>query len=131
MTLNLSKTLSKYPPKKSNFLIAMLEKGIVSVAAKTANITEATAHKWLNGGLDETLEKMRLEMIEEALNRIKLACSSAVDTMLEILNDKSNSAGIRLKASTIIIDTTMKIREQQQIIDKLEALEERIDDDKS
>lgn len=131
MGQNLPRKLSKYPQKQSNFLLAMLEAGIISIAAKTANISEATAHKWLNGGLSDVLEEMRLEMIESALNRIQVACSSAVETMLEILNDKSNPASIRLRASTTILDTTLKIREQQQIIDKLEALEERIDDDKS
>ena len=101
MSLKLSKKLSKYPPKQSNFLIAMFEKGIVSIAAKTANVTEATAHKWLNGGLNETLEEMRLEMIDAALNKIQVACNSAVDTLIEILNDKSNSASIRLKCSIL------------------------------
>jgi len=129
MVLNLPEKLSGYPQKQSDFLIAMLDTGIISEAAKRAHITEATAHKWLNNGLDKVLKEMRAELIDEALNKLQLACTFAVDTLLEILSNKENPLSIRLKASTFVLDATFKIREQEQIIDRLDALEERIDED--
>lgn len=131
MVLNLPEKLSGYPQKQSDFLIAMLDTGIISEAAKRAHITEATAHKWLNGGLSKELKTLRAGLIEESLNKLQLACDFAVETLLEIMKDKSTPVGVKLKTCTTILDTTLKLREQEQIIDRLEALEERIDDDKS
>lgn len=131
MRLNLPEKIGGYPKKQSDFLIAMLDTGIISESAKRANVTEATAHKWLNEGLNKELKALRAGLIEESLNKLQLTCALAVDTLYDILNNKDNALSIRLKASTFILDTTMKIREQEQIIERLEALEERIDDDKS
>ena len=51
MAIKLPEKLSGYTKKQSDFLISLLDTGIISEAAKKANITESTAHKWLNNGL--------------------------------------------------------------------------------
>lgn len=128
MDLNLPEKLSGYTQKQSDFLIAMLDGGIISEAAKKADISEATAHKWLNNGLDKELRTIRANIIEKHLNKLQLASGLAVQTLIDILEDKNTSAGSKLKASTIILGTTMKIREQEEILNRLEALEEQVEE---
>jgi len=128
MSMNLPEKISGYSKKRSDFLIALLDVGVISEAAKRANITESTAHKWLNDGLNEELKKIRASLIKKHLDKLQLACGLAVDTLIEILmnKDKLYSINIRERASKTILENTLKIREQDQIIQRVENLEDRL-----
>jgi len=128
MDLNFAEKISGYTKKQSDFLIAFLDCGIISEAAKKAQITEATAHKWLNNGLNKDLQIIKADLIEKYLNKLQLASGLAVNTLISIMKDEKNSINARLKASTTILDATLKIREQEQIIKRIEALEEKLVD---
>lgn len=127
MTLNLPEKLSGYTQKQSDFLLAMLDCGIISEAAKRANVSEATAYKWLNDGLNKDLRNIRAGIIEGHLNKLQFATDKAVQCIIEILDDEKSSAGIKLKASQIILNTTLKLQENEQIVDRLEEIEKRME----
>ena len=59
---------------------------------------------------------------------MQLACQLAVDTLIKALEDEKSSIGLKVKASKSILDTTLKIREQELIINRIEALEDRLVD---
>ena len=101
--MEFTENLSKYNKKQVDFIFAMLETGNISKSAKIANITETTAFKYLKNGLSEEINKIRKKYIEESL---------------------------KLNASKTILDYSLKIREQTCIIEKLNNIEKRINDDR-
>ena len=119
--------IDDYSHKQCDFLIAMLDcDGNISEAAKSAKISEATAHRWLNNGLNKDIKAIKNNFVESYLNKLQIASGYAVDSIIEILRDKNTSVNIKLKASKIALDMTLKIREDEEIVAKLNELEERV-----
>jgi lipopolysaccharide biosynthesis regulator YciM len=124
--LLLPEKLAGYSKKQSDFLLAMLDTGVIAEAAKKSKISEVTAHKWLNEGLAKELQSIRANLIEKDLNRLQLACGLAVNTLIDIIQDAQASKSVKVNACKTILENSMKIREQEQIISRLEELEERM-----
>lgn len=122
--------LTKYSKKQIDFIFAMLETGNISKSAKIANITETTAFKYLKNGLSEEINKIRKRYIEESLKKLEYASVKATDTVINILEDEKSANSVRLNASKTILDYSLKIREQTEIIEKLNNIEKRINDDR-
>ena len=122
--------LTKYSKKQIDFIFAMLETGNISKSAKIANITETTAFKYLKNGLSEEINKIRKRYIEESLKKLEYASVKATDTIINILEDEKSANSVRLNASRTILDYSLKIREQTEIIEKLNNIEKRINDDR-
>lgn len=122
--------LTKYSKKQIDFIFAILETGNISKSAKIANITETTAFKYLKNGLSEEINKIRKRYIEESLKKLEYASVKATDTIINILEDEKSANSVRLNASKTILDYSLKIREQTEIIEKLNNIEKRINDDR-
>lgn len=128
--MNFTEDLTKYNKKQVDFIFAMLETGNVSKSAKIANITETTAFKYLKNGLSEEINKIRKEYIENSFKRLEYASIKATDTIINILENANTSSSVKLNASKTILDYSLKIREQTDIIEKLNNIEKRINDDR-
>ena len=122
--------LTKYNKKQVDFIFAMLETGNISKSAKIANITETTAFKYLKNGLSEEINRIRKEYIEESLKRLEYASVKATDTIINILEDVNCSCSVKLNASKAILDYSLKVREQTEIIERLNNIEKRVNDDR-
>ena len=94
-----------------------------------AGITESTAHKWLQNGLAKEINNIRKSYIEENLKRLEYASIKATDNIIDILEDKECPKSIKLTASKTILDYTLKVREQTEIIERLENIEKRINEE--
>lgn len=119
--------LTKYSKKQVDFILAMLETGNILKSSKIANITETTAHKWLQNRLADEINQIRKSYIEENLKRLEYASIKATNHIIDILEDKECSKSIKLNASKTILDYTLKIREQTDIIERLEKIEKGIE----
>ncbi len=128
--MKFTEDLTKYNKKQVDFIFAMLETGNISKSAKIANITETTAFKYLKKGLAEQINKIRKQYIEESLKKLEYASIKATDTIINILEDEKCTNSIKLNASKTILDYSLKIREQTEIIEKLNNIEKRINDDR-
>ncbi len=95
-----------------------------------ANITETTAFKYLKNGLSEEINTIRKKYIEESLKKLEYASIKATDTIINILEDEKCSNSVKLTASKTILDYSLKVREQTEIIEKLNNIEKRINDDR-
>lgn len=127
--MDFSNDLTKYSKKQIDFIFAMLETGNISKSAKKANITETTAFKYLKNGLSEEINKVRKQYIEESLKRLEYASIKATDTIINILENANTPSSVKLNASKAILDYSLKVREQTEIIEKLNNIEKRINDD--
>lgn len=125
--MELEEKLAKLNKKQVDFIFAMLETGNISKSAKLANITETTAFKYLKNGLAEEINNIRKFYIEKNLKTLEYASIKATEVIIEILDDNVCPKSIKLNASKTILDYSLKIREQTEIIERLENLEKRVD----
>ena len=124
--MEIEEELTKYNKKQVDFIFAMLETGNIAKSAKMANITENTAFKYLKNGLLEEINKIRKKYIEESLKKLEYASVKATDTIIDILGDEKCTNSVKLNASKTILDYSLKIREQTEIIERLNNIEKRI-----
>lgn len=120
--------LSKYNKKQLDFMFAFLKNGNISKSCKIANITEKTAHKYLKNGLAEEINKVRKRQIEKTFQKLEYASLKATDTIIDILEDEKCPKSVKLNASKSVLDYALKIREQTEIIERLEGIEKRINE---
>ncbi len=128
--MELSENLLKYSKKQIDFMFAMLETGNVLKSSKMAGITETTAFRYLKNGLSEEINNIRKERIEENLKRLEFASIKATNTIIDILNDNNCPKSVILNASKTIIDYTLKTREQNEIIERLNNIARGLNNDK-
>lgn len=125
--MEIAEELSKYNQKQINFILSLLQTDNISKSAKISGISEMTAHKWLKSGLNTEINKIRKKYIEGNLKRLEYASIKATDVLIEILESEDCSKAVKLNASKSILDYTLKIREQTDIIEKLNNIEKRVD----
>lgn len=129
--MDLQIDFTKYSKKQVDFIFAILETGNILKSSKIAGITEATAHKYLQNGLADEINKIRKSYIEENLKRLEYASLKATDVIIDILGEENCPKSIKLNASKTILDYSLKIREQTEIIERLEGIERRIEERES
>ena len=125
--MELADKLAKYNKKQVDFIMAMLENGNISKSAKIANITETTAFKYLKDGLNEDIKSIRKLQIEENLKQFEFASLKATEVIINILEDENCPKSIKLNASKTVLDYSLKIREQTEIIERLKNIEEKME----
>lgn len=97
----------------------------VTGGVKQAGICKGTWYNWLKiPEFKNEFKRQKNELINEAFLELKLATVKAVRVLKELLY--SDNEVIKLKASTTILEFTLRSNEQEQIIDRLDRLEEMI-----
>lgn len=111
--------------KKHKALEALLTNSTRRAAAQAAGIDEKTLRGYLE---DETfLNEYRrafTAMIEETTRAAQMALSPAIATLRSICEDTEAPAMARISAARCILDMGMRLTEQNDIITRLEALED-------
>lgn len=123
------KELTKYSKKQIDFLFAMLETGNISKSCKIANITETTGFKYLNSGLKEEINNIRKKYIEENFKKLEYSSIKATQVIIDILEDDNCPKSIKLNASKTILEYSFRIREQNEIIERLKNIEKRLNNE--
>lgn len=122
--MEISEIINKYNKKQMDFIFAMLSTGNISKSCKLASITETTAFKYLKTELKEDLNIIRKKYIDENLKLLEYSVIKATTVIVEILDDNTCPKSIKLNASKTVLDYSLKMREQNEIIDRLKKLEE-------
>lgn len=116
--------------KDDQFLMALACGATVDAAAAKAGLSRRTAYRRLRDpGFRRRLRKMRDEMIERAAGMLGAASLEAVKTLLGLM-DAKQPPQVRLGAARAVVDLAMKVRDAEEIQDRLQALEARLDQDK-
>ena len=106
-------------------LIVLLASGRdVRTAAKQAGMGERTAHRRLTDPeFRQRVTAARAQFYEEALGRLSRATTSAVETLVALLD--ADAETVRLGASRSILDLGMKLRESVALEQRVAELEGR------
>ena len=94
----------------------------ISGVAKKLQIGERTIHSWLKQpGFRKALGESRNRLREDAIERLKESVITAVESLNDLL--ASEKEIIKLKASQLIIDYTLRLRETEDFDERLKKLE--------
>jgi hypothetical protein len=119
-------------PNQVSALAALLAGRTVRTAAKAAGVDPGTVHRWLHEpDFQAALTAGRRELAGVALAQIQGLTETAVSVIKDLMTDKRAPASVRLRAAQIIIESTLKWLELEDLDARLRALEERDADARS
>ena len=111
----------------SALIMALACGATVEASSKTAGISEATAYRRLaDPGFRRRIDEARAEMISRAVARLGATSTLAADTLRELL--KARSETVRLGAARAVLELGAKLREHEELAERIAALEERLGD---
>ena len=113
--------------KGDSALITALAGGAtVKEAAHRAGVAECTAHRRLDDPeFRRQVDAARTEMIASAVGTLAKASTAAAVTLATLLG-KEQPPSIRLGAARSILELGSKLRETQELEERIAALEERV-----
>jgi transposase len=89
---------------------------------KRAGVSKVTVYDWLKQpNFRQELKRQRDEMIERALDCLKANVSKATETLVKLLDSKSEP--IRARAAEDILEFAQKALEHEELERRIEALE--------
>lgn len=93
--------------------------------ANATGISEATIYRYLKDeDFKKEYENKRRAMLTDNCHRMQASMERAVNELVAVIDDKSNSAQVRLNAIDMLLRHTYRMTEQIDILDRLEKLEE-------
>ena len=113
----------------SALIMALACGGTVDASAKTAGVSEATAYRRLaEPDFRGRIAEARADMVSRAVARIGATSTLAADTLRELL--KARSETVRLGAARAVLELGAKLREHEELAERIAALEDRLGDQK-
>jgi len=111
--------------KQSKFLLALLKESTTEEAIETAKIARNTAYGYLRDPtFQEALRSARKESVMLVAQQLSSAGNQAVVTLIEIMNDEDAPATSKVSASRTILEYLFRSFEDDEILERIEALEE-------
>ena len=105
-------------------IAALITCPTIKEAATQAKIGETTLHKRLNDpGFQKKYRSACVELVKEHAATMQIAMGEAIGTLREIIKDKEAAGGVRASAADTILRNAMKLTEQANILERLDALE--------
>lgn len=118
----------KLSPDQVQALAALLtEKDVKSAAAK-AGCGETTLHRWLreDTSFRTALHTAEAELIDAAVRRLVGVAGDAIGVLVTIMNNKRAAASVRVRAATVVIEQLVKLRELNNLEQRMAHLEEML-----
>lgn len=118
------------PPRGDTALVIALASGATPAeAAERAGISRRTAYR----RLDDPLFRARVQeerdiLVKATLGRLTDASLAAADTLRSIASDIEMPATTRITAAKAILETGARLREQADLVERLDRLEYQLDD---
>lgn len=105
-------------------IIAVLSNPTIAKAAKSLQISERALYVRLGKSeLRQKLQQARGRLLESALTALEALTGEAIEIMGRIMRDPANSPQVRLSACNGVLTNTLKLSEQVDVTQRLEALE--------
>ena len=112
-------------PKRQKALLALLENPTTEAAAKATGITSKTLRGYLNDPEFQAEYKRAFAgLLEDATRQAQRAIAPAISTLQEIVESEGENAQARISAARSILEYSMKLTEQTDILTRLESLAE-------
>ena len=112
--------------KQAKLIAALLDPAHRSqeAACEAVSIPVRTMHRWFGDEAFVTaLRQAEGAALDAATMRLVSVVTPAVHVFVNIMSDKKNPPGVRLRAAQMVIDSTVRLRELRNIEMRLAALE--------
>ena len=110
---------------QEQIIAGLLVNGTVTATAKQLGTSRDTIYKVMQEeGFQEAYRRARTEVLNECINKMISNLSDGVDNIVEIMNDKKNSAQIRINATQLLFNTAIKLSENCGITKGISCIEE-------
>lgn len=120
--------MTKETYKQEQAVAALINSSSISEAAQVAGVGERTLFRWLNEQeFKEQYRHARREVVAQALANLQRVCSTAVNTLSEIMENSEASPSARVTASRAALELAIRSVETEDIMARLERLEEEVD----
>lgn len=114
--------------QRDAFLAALLTAPTIAAAAKIADISESTAHRWIREpDIASAYREARHDGVRHAVALLQRSCGAAVHALLSCLRDDQPPA-IRLRAAELVLKYATEAVDRDDLsarVDELEALVEQ------
>lgn len=111
-------------PKKQKALLALLENPTKEKAAAAAGITSKTLRAYLaDPEFQAEYKKAFAGLVEDATRQAQQAIAPALSTLRDVVEDGGENAQARISAARSILEYSLKLTEQNDILSKLQELE--------
>lgn len=111
----------------SALISALLTCPTIKLASESVGLSEQAVYSRLRKpDFREKLQNARDNQFQVISSKLEDANFRALDTLINILDDKEVSAGIKVRASQTLLDLSLKNREQIDVISRIQSLEEML-----
>ena len=111
-------------PRKERALQALLVSRTRAEAAQAAGVSESTLRQYMKD--PEFLERYKQafgEMVADATRQAQQTLSPALSVLREIMVDRDEQASARITAARSVLEYSMRLCEQTDILEQLRELE--------
>ena len=113
-------------PKQQKALLALLTHPTKEQAASAAGITPKTLRSYLADPAFQTEYRKAFSSLVEATRQAQQAIAPALSTLREVVEDGDESPQFRISAARSILEYSLKLTEQNDIIATLQELEAEV-----
>jgi len=119
---------NKLTAKQTKALEALLTGVSKGEAAAAAGVNPRTLHRWINENLLfwNALQNGKHHSIFDSARRVVVGMETAVQVILEVLEDKKAPAAVRLRAAQLTAELSLRLTEQTDILERLDELEAKV-----
>ena len=115
-------------PKQQKALLALLTNPTKEKAAAAAGITSKTLRGYLaDPEFQAEYRKAFAGMVEDATRQAQQAIAPALSTLREVVEDSGEGSQFRISAARSILEYSLKLTEQNDILAKLKELEKAVE----
>jgi lambda repressor-like predicted transcriptional regulator len=114
----------KLSPVQEQAIVALLSHANTRAAAKSVGVDEATLWQWLQDkDFHAAYMTARRETVQHALARLQQVSTEAVNTLREVMRDKTAKGSERVSAAKAIIEYSIKAVEIEGLAQRVDELE--------
>ena len=123
--LEITRNGQEINPKQKRAIAYLVAAKDIESGCRAAGISTTTYYDWIkNPVFADAIDTQRNYLITEAMQRLRQGIGAAVDKLLALVNSENEE--VARKASTSIVEIALKMRESEEIEDRIESIEKII-----
>lgn len=118
-------------PRQIKFMSELFTSSSISEAIKNTGISSATAYKWMreDDEFRRELQNRKTKALEEVSTQMQVGFSDAVEELLQIIRNNRVSAQVKINAIDCLFRNAKPIMEEVDILNRLQAVEAKIQEE--
>ena len=109
------------------FAMEYAQSNNMTKACSAADLSRVTGYAWLKKSIImDAIQELRARAMADAWTSLSAGLSAAVDTVKAVLDSDATTTNNKLRAAELIITQAQALLEKQEIIARLDRLEEHV-----